>query len=357
MGETTTPVIRGAGGDQNREEQLRAKIAETRNDMSNTIEELHGRLNPAVFKEQAIEQFHEAADTVKAELKAHFADAKELIKKELIEAKAVIKREVATEIDSVKTRVTDELAQAKTAMRDATIGKVETMVHDAKDKVQNARTSVMETVRENPIPAAMIGVGLAWLLFGRRKPRHAAYAIQGHDAQPAEPREGNVATRSVHAIQDAAGAGAHQVNELAHQAGRKISDVTSTAASAANRAVHEAGSAIVSTASRVQHAGADLGHGAATQARKIRSQGSELFQANPLAVGAAVIAVGAAVALALPHTRIEDDLMGEARDQLADRVQDVAHDAIGRAGDAAEHVRDNLAETAGSRMQKSPGLH
>lgn len=55
-----------------------------------------------------------------------------------------------------------------------------------------------------------------------------------------------------------------------------------------------------------------------------------LVHENPLAVGAAAVAAGAAVGLALPATHIEHEYMGEASEKVVDKAQQVARDAIDR---------------------------
>jgi len=150
--------------------KLRADIAETRNEMSGTIEQLHGRLNPAVLKEQALEQFHEATETIKNDLKKRLQDAKETLMAELKEVKETVRVDVLDEIDTVKSRLNEEVVQAKAAVRGATIGKVENMMHGAQDRVRDTSRTVKDVVADNPIPAALAGVGLAWLFIeGRRR--------------------------------------------------------------------------------------------------------------------------------------------------------------------------------------------
>ena len=63
------------------------------------------------------------------------------------------------------------------------------------------------------------------------------------------------------------------------------------------------------------------------QARRVEQQAERTFLDNPLAVGAAVLAVGAVVGLSLPRSRREDQLMGETRDRLLQGAQGAAHDA------------------------------
>src|SRR5262245_36724662 len=55
--------------------------------------------------------------------------------------------------------------QAKDSIREATSRKVEEMAHTASRKANSWRSSLTETIRQNPVPAAMIGIGLGWLLM------------------------------------------------------------------------------------------------------------------------------------------------------------------------------------------------
>src|SRR5687768_14763010 len=58
--------------------------------------------------------------------------------------------------------------QVKENIREATIGKVQNMANNAKHRVEEGGRGLVATIRENPIPAAMIVGGLGWLLFARR---------------------------------------------------------------------------------------------------------------------------------------------------------------------------------------------
>ena len=120
---------------------IEGDIEKTRSSMTSTIEELHGKLNPAVLKDQALDQFREAKEAIKADLRA--------------------------EIEDVKGGLRRELAEAKSEFRDATIGKVEHMARRVNESVVETRETVVDTIRANPIPAAMAGIGLLWLFMNR----------------------------------------------------------------------------------------------------------------------------------------------------------------------------------------------
>src|SRR5688572_16721627 len=65
---------------------------------------------------------------------------------------------------------TNIVADAKATVREATVGKVEVMadnagrmIEEAGYTAQNAGGSIVETIKRNPIPAAMAAIGIGWL--------------------------------------------------------------------------------------------------------------------------------------------------------------------------------------------------
>jgi hypothetical protein len=88
----------------------------------------------------------------------------------------------------------------------------------------------------------------------------------------------------------------------------------------------------------------ELGHRAKDRAIRVESGALEFARENPLAVGAAVLAVGVGIGLLLPPTRREDEFLGEARDRLVDDVRGSV-EGMGRAAkESAREVQDALRE-------------
>ena len=50
------------------------------------------------------------------------------------------------------------------------------MVRNAGDTLNEARYTMMDTIRQNPIPAAMVGIGLGWLFMNRRSSSQGSYS-------------------------------------------------------------------------------------------------------------------------------------------------------------------------------------
>ena len=72
------------------------------------------------------------------------------------------------------------------------------------------------------------------------------------------------------------------------------------------------------------------------------------MERNPLAVGAVAMAVGVAVGLALPETRREQHLMGDARDRVVGNTRAMANQAVDRATEAARSALGTARNAADS---------
>jgi hypothetical protein len=205
------------------------------------------------------------------------------------------------------------VAGAKETVREATVGKVEHMATSAGELVSDAGATaretgegLIETIKRNPVPAAMAGIGLGWLWMNRdkgtmtwsqardRRGRYlsgsaygSAYAAQGYG------------DRSV----------GDRIGEAGDEIGRRASDVASTVGETAADVAERARL----TASQVPDQVGMVGQQAGDTVQR-------LLDENPLAVGAIALAVGAAVGLALPATRTEQRVMGEAGSKLLDQA-------------------------------------
>ena len=191
-------------------------------------------------------------------------------------------------------------------IRDATVGRVEELARDAVDKVGGAGQRLVDTVRENPIPLAMIGIGLTWLFWGGRGNSSDEYRDSSRQFESPSAVSG-VADRA----SEAAGAVADRARDMASSVRRD----------------------------------------ARVGARVVSSQ----LQNNPLAVGVVAAAVGIAVGLSIPETRQERELMGEARDRLVDRAKDVASETKEKLQAVAERTIDQ-AKTAATDAAREEGL-
>ncbi len=296
---------RGAAGEDAADIEttvIRAEIVETRERMSDTLDEIGERLNPHVIREQVTER-------------------------------------------------------VKDGIRDATIGRVEHMARSAGDRLSETRSSMADTIRDNPIPAAMVAVGLGWLMWNGRSAREAdtgARGVYGGRYAAGYPYGG--ANRYTGAA-DYSGeyAGAYGAGYAG--AGLESSGGDRGAMERARERAGEAGSAVrehahhladrageaVDTVSERAH---DVASGIASRTRRGAGRVEDGFYANPLAMGAVAAAVGLAAGLAAPVTDREVELLGDARDQLVDRVKDAAHEVADKAQTVAARTADEAKSAA-----------
>jgi len=296
--------------DQERSRELRREIQQTRADMGRTLEAIKERLAP---------------DNLRASMKEE------------------VKEQLESATGKIKETISDQYREAKATVREATIGRVEHMMHSAGDTMNEARETVAQTVRRNPIPAAMIGIGLGWLLMSARgqrmrsewrSPRYrGGESLDGRNEYGYPrglARGGRYPEEDDGVIERVRGT----AGDVAHRA----EDAASQVAHAAGNMAHHTQERVGALAHRVEDRAQEMGRRARWEAQRLEHRLEDSFYDNPLALGALAIAAGAAVGLALPQTRRENEWIGEARDQLVDKARDAAQTALERVGQAAEQM-------------------
>ncbi|HEX6655569.1 MAG TPA: DUF3618 domain-containing protein [Candidatus Limnocylindria bacterium] len=175
--------------------------------------------------------------------------------------------------------------QAKDKVKEATVGRVEEAIETAGETAKGVSEMVIETIRRNPIPAAMAGVGLM-MLWQNRQDGQVPY--------------GN---RSERLVQDA--------KRGAAQLGENVGD-------AADSAVRTAQDMAANVATTAQQNAGQIG----ASLRRVAYD-------SPLVVGIAALGAGAAVGALVPDTSLERDLVGEPSSNLVRAAGEAVSD-IGR---------------------------
>ncbi len=227
-------------------------------------------------------------------------------------------------VDAIQDRLSPEnlKQQAKDRVKEATVG-----------KAQDAGSGIMDTIRQNPLPAALTGIGLGWLFVNARKQssyrspyRDAAY-VEGYPPTYGHPPR----------YEDDGGS---SVGQAAERARDKVGET-------AGQAQDKAGE----LASKTQDGASRLGDQAQYRARRASDGFQRVLQENPLTVGALAVGVGAAIGLAIPETSKEHEVMGEARDNLVDKAQEKVQETQQKAQRVAEE-----AQSAAQQEAENQGL-
>ncbi|MBR2656864.1 MAG: DUF3618 domain-containing protein [Loktanella sp.] len=200
--------------------------------------------------------------------------------------------------------------------------------------------NISDTVSRNPAAVVLTTVGLAWLFLGqgntpmRQQRSTSDYDWYNADRLAGENRrsgEGNTSETMMHKVRDRA----------AHM-GEAASDLTDRLSLGLEHLSEDAKSRVLA-ARRAAHDARDASKEAMQKGSKAATG---FFDDQPLVVGALALAVGAAIGGLLPHSKIEDDTMGAASDELYANAQAIYREerdkAIALAKVAADDVKSEL---------------
>ena len=239
------------------------------------------------------------------------------------------REDMSETIDAIqeKLRPGNIMAEAKDRVKSATTERVRQMADTASETAQQAYEQtrqvagdLVEGARSNAIPAAMICLGTAWFLFDRyrnnrstdyRRGRSTSYGRPEYYGSDDYPRSTSGPLYGSRHEDDGAGYG-------------------------------DARYGTRNVASGLSETAADLRQRTMRTGRRARNQFQRLLFENPLMIGAAAVVVGAAVGMALPETERENEWLGETRDNVVDKAQDVARNAATRAQAAAGEVAEKV---------------
>jgi hypothetical protein len=231
-------------------------------------------------------------------------------------------------------------------------------MRDAGDTLYDVRFLTMDTIKSNPIPAAMVVAGLGWLFInhGSRPSRERYEQYASHHTDRYRGAVSNAPSRSVYRHEDARmySGGAYSTGQqdegmLAHGQ-RRVGEAAQRTQSAADGAVNQAQDVVAGAVNRAQATAGALVGRTAYAADRVEDRVRRSMHSNPLAVGAVAVAAGAAAGFALPQTERENQLMGEARDDLMEQARSTMSETVDKAqrvtGEVAQEVQQKTAEKA-----------
>ena len=257
--------------------------------------------------------------------------------------------EMSQTIDAIQEKLNPQhiVEQAKESVREATIGRVEDMVNNATYTARGAGSSLMETIKQNPLQAAVAGLSLGWLLMKSRSASSSYQGNYGYDNIRGNYPHGYGTGYDYNYNYEAQNKQDGGLGQTVGRAGEKVGDVAGQVTQKAGDVVGQVGEKAGDVVDNVQDKAGDIAWRAQHQAQRAQGQFERLLRENPLAVGAAAVVLGAAIGLAVPETEQEHKLMGQARDNVMDRAKEVAGDTMDKAKRIAEDVQGTVKQAAG----------
>lgn len=188
-----------------------------------------------------------------------------------------------------------------------------------------ALTTAVEQLRENPIPIALIGLGVAWLAISQtRRPSSASGYPSGYYPTYEGYDEEETLRAKVKAKADAAKA---RLAETAEQAKQRLASAQS-----------QAGEGLASARGKASEYAHVAQEKAGEYGRQAKARFDETLDHEPLVIGAIGLAVGAAIGAALPASPVERRYFGPTRTKAAE----AAKQSLGQVKDVAQRAYDQV---------------
>lgn len=312
----------GDNNDDNNEkqspEELRAHIEQTRSEMSETIQQLQERLDPQRLKEQAKEEISEQIDA-----------AKDSVKEATIGKAETFLHNVGEKVSEVTSPIVKPLAEkvgeASHMAKNLANHSGERVRGGGQQMNASSSSSLVETIKQNPVPAAMAAFGIGWLLINNGKTSQTystTYNKTSNGKSFSSTGNANL-TKPLSQAGDV-------ISDKMSDAREKVSDVMESA--------HE----------KAEHLGEEAHH----KAEQAQDTFQRTLQDSPLSIGIIALALGAAAGLCLPSTAPEQKLMGDAHEQVIGKASDLAHDTLNKVQNVAGKVVEEAKNTIVSEAQE-----
>jgi hypothetical protein len=298
------------------------------------------------------------------------------------------------EAERTRAHLHDTVAELRSRL---TVGQVADQLWDlAKDGLGgDFARNLARQAANNPMPVALAGTGLAWLMFAKSTPGAEKSPSPSRRVDTA-PRAGdglgvsddemapshdssshplrsvkNAVNRTAHDLRDAAEAtgativegvesvaeGASEAASAAYSTVRKAADTAKSTAATAYEGIKQRAASAQNTAGsayeQVKESAMQAKEMARTSAEAVGDYATGTAQRvtdfcveNPLVLIGAGIALGAIAGAVLPTTEVENELMGETSDEIKQQAEHVAAAQVEKVQRVGEQVVNHIVESA-----------
>jgi ElaB/YqjD/DUF883 family membrane-anchored ribosome-binding protein len=207
--------------------------------------------------------------------------------------------EMSETIDEIEERLSPQnlAQQAKASIKGAAARRVEAMMNSATGTARDLAVEgrevaggMMEHVKDSPMPYVLIGLGVGWLILKERG--------NGSTVTSRRQLRGRGYDQRYDERWNDEGSWSESVGEVASRTRDRLGEYQSRA----------------------------------------RVSVDQLVRDNPVAFGVAALAVGAALGLSIPGTEVEHEWMGETRDNVVEKAQELKDNAV-------ETIQETIAGT------------
>lgn len=188
-----------------------------------------------------------------------------------------------------------------------------------------------------------------------RSGQEAGNRVSGAASSAAEAarRAGSTVARhgkdAAGAASEAGGSAAGHVRDLASDASDRASALRERLAEGTESLSEEAKARVIAARARALEAR----DRAMDYSRASRERAADMYEAQPLVAGALALALGAAIGAALPHSRLEDEYLGDYSDELIEEAERIFAEEKDKLSKVARAATDEAKRVAGEARQEA----
>lgn len=239
-------------------------------------------------------------------------------------------------------------------------GKLAHLREKVSHSADTAMHAVIDTVKKNPMPALMIGAGLAWMIYGNRRSRTPEYrddrALHAGDAD----HEGIRYDPDTHYDRPLDYPPSEAGSQWSDQGGSKLghmkdslAEKTHHAADQVKEKLSHVGDVAREKAHQLRERAGEFGHRVGERTRqaydRTRDRVATTADHHPLESGLACLAFGIIAGLALPTPNAVNRRIGPTADRLRDRTREAGSEMLQKGKRVAQAAVSAMKQEAQSQ--------
>lgn len=252
--------------------------------------------------------------------------------------------DISETIDEIEARLSPRhlKAQFKGTVHE-TLDEVQDRL-DPRHLIHNARRTMIDTIRENPIPSILAGLSLGYLIFNapddrddRRVRGYDRYDSQGRyrgGQYRYDPAMGAYGAYGDYTTPGRAYQGDYRQDDYRHDDSGTLDTIRDRSRDAMDHTSERMSSAVEGAQEHLEQWREDAGH----QMHRAKNNLEQFVHDNPLAAGALALGIGALIGGLLPPTPQENRFLGEASDTVTRRIEHTASATLEQGKEAASRV-------------------
>lgn len=272
---------------------------------------------------------------------------------ELNELRARIEQ---TEVEMIGTlnAIQDKLSfenmmgMAEEKILETLLDKVKSMMKDINVKSKDIGHMAMDTVKQHPVPVALLGLGLGLLLMRGMRSSSEERQTDGGWSYSLEHGESLPEDIYQSGLEEPGGSEYREGGNLASGHGMRIGETMSRLKEKASEASHKVGEFAGQLRGKAKGHRGESQQTQTEQAEEHERGFSQVLKATPFTIGAAAFALGLLIGMAAPGSRRERKILGGTRETLKEKAKELGHTTM----EKVEHVFGRATDAAKQEAEK-----